>query len=216
MSSKIIDLNTYPRKEEFEYFRSLSLPYAGITAEVDVTDLYNFCKREGCSFTLAFLHAAALAADEVPEFRRRILDGQVIEYDECPTSHVEMRADESLCFCVLHHHMPWAEYINYAQVEQQKARSGGLFQESEESLSCYFVSIVPWLHYTAMLQPAACGDESNPRITWGKYETDHRNQLVLPLSILANHALVDGIHIARFYANLDKQMSMICGQKPVI
>lgn len=31
----------------------------------------------------------------------------------------------------------------------------------------YFVSALPWLNYTALVQPAARGDESNPRITWG-------------------------------------------------
>ena len=124
-----------------------------------------------------------------------------------------MREDESICYCTLHHDMPWEEYIAYAQEKQQQARSGGLFQEDEEVLGYYFVSIVPWLHYSALLQPAACGDETNPRITWGKYETDHTGRLKLPLSILAHHALVDGIHIARFYENINEEMREIRNKK---
>ena len=210
MESKMIDMNTYPRREHFDYYRSLAYPYAGITADVDITSLYAFCKKEGCSFTLAFLHAAALAADEVPELRRRIKDGKIIEYNECPTSHIEMRSDESICYCTLHHHMPWKAYIEYAQMKQQQARSSGLFQEDEEVLGYYFISVVPWIRFTALLQPAACGDESNPRITWGKYGTDTGGRMKLPVSILAHHALVDGIHIARFYQNLEQQMMNIC------
>ena len=213
MNYKTIPLEQYPRREHFNYYRTLAYPYAGITADVDVTELYAFCKERKCSFTLAFLHAAALAADKVPELRRRILNGQIIEYDCCPTSHIEMREDESICYCTLHHDMPWEEYIAYAQEKQQQARSGGLFQEDEEVLGYYFVSIVPWLHYSALLQPAACGDETNPRITWGKYETDHTGRLKLPLTILAHHALVVGIHIARFYENLNEEIREIRNKK---
>lgn len=213
MNYRIIDMEHYHRREHFNYYRSLAYPYAGITADVDVTELYNYCKDCECSFTLAFLHAAALAADKVPEFRRRILNGKIIEYENCPTSHIEMREDESICYCTLHHDMPWKEYIVYAQNQQQLARSGGVFQEDDEVLGYYFVSIIPWLHYSALLQPAACGDESNPRITWGKFKQDNNGRLKLPLSILAHHALVDGIHIARFYENISEEMKKIRNKK---
>ena len=36
---------------------------------------------------------------------------------------------------------------------------------------------------------------------------------VLPMTLLANHALVDGIHIARFYENLDRELAALCGGK---
>ena len=31
------------------------------------------------------------------------------------------------------------------------------------------------------------------------------------MTLLANHALVDGIHIARFYENLDRELAALCG-----
>lgn len=124
-----------------------------------------------------------------------------------------MREDESICYCTLHHDMPWNEYIVYAQNQQQLARSGGVFQEYDEVLGYYFVSIIPWLHYSALLQPAACGDESNPRITWGKFKQDNNGRLKLPLSILAHHALVDGIHITRFYENISEEIKKIRNKK---
>ena len=52
--------------------------------------------------------------------------------------------------------------------------------------------------------------DSNPRITWGRWHRQEGRTL-LPMTLLANHALVDGIHIARFYENLDRELAALCG-----
>ena len=87
MSFHYLDMERYERIEHFRYFLSMPYPYVGVTVDTDVTDTVRFCKERGCSFYLAFLHAAARAADRVPELRRRIHYGVIIEYDACPTSH---------------------------------------------------------------------------------------------------------------------------------
>ena len=72
--------------------------------------------------------------------------------------------------------------------------------------SMYFISTLPWLHYTELIQPVGGGDDSNPRITWGKFQKDFQGREQLPVTLLAHHGLVDGIHIARFFENLEKQL----------
>lgn len=206
MSYKQIDLETYPRKQHFEYFRTLSYPYFGITAEVDVTDVLAWCKANKRSFYLTLMHIAALAADEVPEFRRRIHDGGLVEYSECPTSHVEMMEDDTFCYCRLDHHMPLEEYYIKATEAQEACRSrDGLLAEDDEE-SMYFISAVPWLHYTQLIQPVAGGEESNPRISWGRYEKNHEGRMMMPVTVLAHHALMDGLHVSRFFEKVTNGM----------
>ena len=209
MARRIIDLSTYPRRAHFQYFRTLAYPYAGVTVEADVTELRALCREKGWSFYLAFLHAAALAADEVPELRRRICGDGIAEYDECPTSHIELLPDGTYCYCTLRHHMPLAEYFPYAERQRALARAQGSIEEDADVESMYFISALPWLHYTGMLQPVAGGDESNPRITWGRYEKDAQGRLRLPVTLLVHHALVDGVHIAAFYASLEKLLALL-------
>lgn len=38
MCYKYIDMETYKRKNHFEYFNSLAYPYVGITVNVDITE----------------------------------------------------------------------------------------------------------------------------------------------------------------------------------
>ena len=206
MNWHCVDMEGDPRKAHFDYFRTLANPMVGVTAEVDVTDLVAFCRASGASFYLAFMHAAALAADGVPELRRRILDGRVVEYDECPTSHVEPAPDGSYGYCTLRHHMPWAEFLPYGEAARKAARENPSIEEDEDVLSMVFVTCVPWLHYTQLIQPTAGGDESNPRISWGKYAPDWRGRLMMPVTLMAHHGLVDGVHIARFYERLREQV----------
>ena len=206
MSFRLIDMESYARRAHFEYFRTLQYPYAGTTVNVDVTGLLAFCRNHHLSFYLTFLHIAALAADAVPELRQRIRSNGIIEYTQCPTSHIELLENNSYCYCTLHHHMDFEQY--YAQAEKARAacKSGGITEDSDVE-SMYFISTMPWLHYTSLIQPVSGGDESNPRITWGKYEVNHQGRMMMPVSILVHHALVDGIHIALFYENLKNRIA---------
>lgn len=201
MASGFIDMAHYTRRAQFDYFRSLKFPYVGVTVDVDVTEVIRFCREEKRSFYLTFLHAAALAADGVPELRQRIRDGRIIEYSECPTSHVERTDGAGYCYCTLRHHMGLREYFEQAEAARRTCRKNGI-KEDGDAESMLFISTLPWFHYSSLIQPAAGGDEANPRITWGQYVADQNGEIRMPVSILAHHALVDGIHLARFYHNL--------------
>lgn len=55
--------------------------------------------------------------------------------------------------------------------------------------------------------PETCNKKCHcPRITWGRYRETESGRIMMPVSILAHHALVDGEHIAQFYANLEQEI----------
>ncbi|SCY62837.1 CatA-like O-acetyltransferase [Butyrivibrio sp. INlla14] len=205
---KNIDMSSYARRAHFDYFRSLSYPYVGITVDVDVTKALRYSKDNNHSFYLTFLHLVALAADSIPEFRQRIHGDKIVEYSECPTSHIELLEDSSYCYCTLKHHMTLDEYFDYARDSREACNNKGI-EEDENVESMYFISTVPWLHYSAIVQPVAGGDESNPRFTWGKYSKGADGSVTMPVTVLAHHALVDGIHLARFYDALADEIAAL-------
>ena len=204
-----IDLESYPRRQHFAYFLSMPYPYVGVTSNVDVTELVRFCREKKYSFYLLFIHAVALAADDIPQLRQRIRNRGIIEYSECPTSHIELLDNGTYCYCTLRHHRPLEEYMPYAEDARRQCRLRGSIEEDSNSESMYFISALPWLHYTSLIQPVAGGEDANPRITWGKFQKDHDGREQLPVSILAHHGLVDGLHIARFYENLEQQLRQL-------
>ena len=206
-----VDMSRDPRRDQFAYFQTLTNPYVGVTVQVDVTDLSERCRETGASFFLAVLYAAVRAANGVPELRRRIRGDRVAEYDRCPSSHTVALSDGTYCYCRLEADRPFGEFLPYAAAEQERVKGAPSLEDGEDGESLLFVSCVPWLSYTALTQPTPTPADSNPRITWGRWYRQEGRTL-LPVTLLANHALVDGIHIARFFENLDREMAALCGR----
>lgn len=212
MDYTVRDLDTYKRKQHFKYFSGLAFPYVGTTAPVDITALMEKIRREGLPFFLTFCYCAARAANRVPEFRRRILNGGIVEYARCRTSHTVALEDETYCYCTLESAMPFAEYLPYAKREQERAKAARSIEEdAADTGDLLFISTLPWLSYTALVQPVPVPADSNPRITWGRFYAEGEKTL-LPVSVLCNHALVDGVHIAAFYRRLEAEMAALCAQ----
>ena len=207
---KEIPLDTYSRREHFLYFCSLPYPYMGVTVPVDVTKVVSFCKKNGHPFYLTMLHLAAKAANTVPEFRCRILDGRIIEYDFCPTSHTELKDDGTYAYCTVYHdHPSFDSYMNSALIARQNSREQGTITEDADVNSMFFVSTLPWLHYTTLIQPIGGDQHSNPRLSWGKFVQDANGNFIMPFSVLVHHGLVDGMHLSLFYTALEKSISSI-------
>ena len=214
MDFRIMDMEQDPRREQYAYFRSLANPYVGLTVNVDVTALLEWTKATHSNFFLSFLYAAVRAANSVPELRRRIRGEQVVEYENCPSSHTVALDNGVYCYCHLEMDKPLAEFLPYAAAAQEQAREQPSLDDGEDGESLFFVSCVPWLSYTSMIQPVPVPADSNPRITWGKYFRQGE-QTLMPVTLLAHHALVDGIHIARFYEALDRELTAITtGKRP--
>ena len=209
MDYKCLELETYKRKKHFEYFNRFTYPYVGLTVNVDITDLLKVIKTHNLPFFLTVCYCVSQAANGVSEFKQRILNNSIIEFDHCKTSHTVALEDETYCYCTLDSSMPFRNYIAYAKEEQEKAKRAPSIQEEEsEALDKFFISTLPWLSYTALVQPVPFPADSNPRITWGKY-FEQGDRVLLPVSVLCHHALVDGRHIANFYRLLTREMEQI-------
>ena len=100
----------------------------------------------------------------------------------------------------------------YAAAQREAARAGASIKEEDDVESLFFISTVPWLHYRSFYQPNYGTEASNPAITWGKFEPDHRGRLMMPVTLLCHHSLVDGIQFAAFYENLNLCLKHISTQ----
>lgn len=206
MNYRTIPLETYPRRDHFSYFKEMAQPYAGLTVSVDITGFMRRVRGEDFPFFLSFLYCVSRAANGVPQLRQRILNGGIVEYETCPTSHTEALEDGTYCYCTLDSRKPFAEYLPDAKKAQAEAKQQKSLDDGEEVLSLFFISSLPWLSYEAIVQPTPNPADSNPRITWGKYRQEG-DRTVLPVSILCHHALVDGLHLAQFYQKLDQELA---------
>lgn len=210
MHYTIIDMEKDPRCGQFAYFRAMQYPFASVTVEVDITDMMT--ARGSRPFFLSLLYAVVRAANAVPQLRRRILpDGRVAEYDWCPPSYTAMKPDGVYVYCTVEGDMLYGTFIAEGQRRQREVLERGTLTEDGDVRSFFFVSSVPWVHYSQLQHPAESPDDSNPRISWGKYVTVN-GRTTLPVSLFVNHALADGLHISRFYQKLEEELAALTRQ----
>ncbi len=212
MNYQWIDLEHSPRRAHFAYFNSLAYPYVGLTVNVDITGCLARTKREGLPFFLTVCYCVSRAANAVPELRQRIREGGVVQFDRCRTSHTVALEDGTFCYCTLEDDtLPLEEYLIRGRQAQAEAKARRSIQEDpEEVLDKLFISSLPWVSYTTLVQPVPQPADSHPRISWGKYFLQEGRTL-LPVSILCHHALVDGLHLAAFYQALDRELAEAAG-----
>lgn len=207
MSWREVDMRRDPRRGQFEYFSALEDPWAGLTAEVDVTEFLS--RLGGRSFFLSFLYAATRAANAVPQLRRRLRDGGVIEYDACRPSYTLMGEGGVYVYCRADDGRgPYGQFLDHARQLQAQALARAVLEEEADPLGFFFVSSIPWLHYTHLRLPRAGREDSNPRISWGKYRR-RDGGVTLPVSLFVHHALADGWHIAQFYQRLEGELAAL-------
>ena len=203
-----IGLEDFPRREQFLYFQSMRNPYVGVTVSVDVTEFLAGLRERERPFFLSTLFLVGRAANAVPEFRLRIVNGGIVEYDCCDTSHTVALPDGTYCYCRLPGGLSWEEFLPLARRETERAQTRRSLRDEDggDPLPLLFVSSVPWLSYTALTQPTPEPPDSNPRITWGRW-FEQNGRTMLPLTLLVNHSLADGRHLARFYEELARRMA---------
>ena len=204
-----LNMEEYSRAEHFAMFSAYANPYVGVTVDVDITDFLHRVKAKGYPLFMSIMWCAARAANSIPELRRRILDGGIIEYFSCTPSHTVARRDGTYGYCTLHPAMPFDEFLPVALAHQAEIAEGAGCGDTEDVLPQIFISTVTTMSFTALVQPTPIPADSNPRITWGKYRRLDGKEM-LPVSILCNHALVDGAHLSAFYAALDRELAAFC------
>lgn len=204
----LIDMSKDPRHAQYELFTGYRYPFVGVTAKVDVSGLVQFCRKRAFSFYAAMVRVATVAANRVPELRRRIIGGEVREYDLCHASITEMGSSGVYYYCTLYPQADWETYIPYAQKTRAAKRNDQTLEEEADSQSAFFVTCVPGISFEQLIMPYS-GTFTNPSISWGKYEEDWRGRLMLPVSILCHHGLADGAHITAFYKYLEEELGRL-------
>lgn len=107
-NKRVIDIPTWDRKEHYAFFGNMPDPFFGLTTKVDFTDCYRRAKADGKSFFLYSLHSILKVLNSIPEFRYRVEDGNVVQYDNIGASPTIAREDGSFGFA----YFDWDEDLN--------------------------------------------------------------------------------------------------------
>ncbi|WP_436487804.1 CatA-like O-acetyltransferase [Chitinophaga sp. ARDCPP14] len=205
---QLLDLDTWARKEHFNFFRQFEEPFFGITTDIDCTTAFNNAKASGDSFFLSYLHKSLAAANEVPPFRYRIAGDEVWVYDQVHASPTINRPDGTFGFAYMNFYEDAAafEASSKAEIERVRQSTGLIPAVSGENVIHY--SSLPWINFTAVSHARSFSfKDSCPKITFGKVK-EVGDRKIMPVSVHVHHALMDGFHVAQFLEGFQRRMEM--------
>lgn len=201
-----IDFDSWERKATFEFFRDYQDPFFNIAANVDVSRLYTFCKHRGLPFSIAALFCSIAAANEIREFRLRMVGEKVVEFDRVEATQTILNDDNTFSFCFF----PWREnveeFVEAGVAAREKYGALKTFDVEAGRLDLIYYSVIPWISFTSF-KHANSGDnrQSVPRMVFGKMFMQGPVRL-MPFSVEGHHCLMDGFHIGKYFERFQEKL----------
>ncbi|MBF0409084.1 MAG: chloramphenicol acetyltransferase [Candidatus Riflebacteria bacterium] len=206
---RLIDIESWNRKEHFEFFLQYDEPFFGITMNLDCTKVYNLSKSEKSSFFLRYLHKILTTANMIEEFRYRIENGKVFCYDKVHVSSTIGRKDGTFAFSFIEFRKDFKEFADSAQEEINRVKDSCGLQINHRGIredTIHFTSI-PWIQFTGLSHSRNFKfRDSCPKMAVGKIFKENE-KVMMPFSINAHHAVVDGFHVGKFIELLQTNMN---------
>jgi chloramphenicol O-acetyltransferase type A len=196
---RFIDMQTWPRRDHFRFFSAINHPHFNMCVNVDVTALYPFVKHNGYSLTVSMVYIIARASNAIPEFRQRIRGEQVVEHEIVNPGFSILIDNDIFSFCDVAYVQNFPEFAQRAEKNIAEVRAHPDLANDPEKDDVLYMSPIPWVSFTSFTHPMQFHPvDSIPRFAWGKYFKEN-DTLKMPLSVQGHHAVMDGIHMGRFY-----------------
>lgn len=205
-SYQVIDLDTWPRRSHWQYYRTMVKAAVSMTKRVDVTDLLSFCHREGLGFSPVLLHTVSKTVNGLGCMRMFAdEEGNPAVWDVVHPNFTLFHPEDETFSDV------WIEYApelkdfleNYRRVLSEYGDRRGIKVRDGQPPNFFPISGIPWLSYDSFTSYTA-GDRPPmlfPVLNYGKYEPCE-GRFIMPFSITISHAAMDGYHLAQFFQRL--------------
>ena len=199
-----LDLESWPRRSTYEFFKDYKDPFFNFTANVDVTQLYEFCKENGLSYSLAALYFSQLAVNEISEFRIRSLSDRLVLFDTIEATQTILNDDETFSFAYFEMKNDVFEFESAGRSARTKYLELKTFDVESHRLDLVYYSVIPWVSFTSFKHASRLDKtQTVPRIVFGRiFEESRRRKM--PVSVEANHTIMDGLHVGRYFQRFEE------------
>lgn len=201
-----LDISTWQRKKQYEFFRGYELPYFNVCADVEVGDALSWCREAGASFSRATWFLVQRAVNAVEPFRYRLRGDRVFVYDRISLRTTIANPDGTYRFGAF----PWAEnfadFNAHADASLASPESEQLGSQEHDDAVIHG-STLPWLHFKSISHPRKLdGTDCVPKISIGRY-IESGGRTLMPVAVDVHHALMDGLHVSHFFEHLSNDFA---------
>jgi chloramphenicol O-acetyltransferase type A len=196
----LLDIENWPRKEHFHFFRQFEEPFFGATVDIDCTKAYATAKTLNASFFSYYLHKTLVAVNTIESFRYRISDDQIYICDQVNASATIGREDGTFGFSLIEYNPDFTVFATNTSNEIERIQSTtGLFTRTFNDDNVIHFSAIPWLDFTSLSHARSYTfPDSCPKISFGKMKIADNGKRTVAMSVHVHHGLMDGLHLGQF------------------
>lgn len=205
----LLDIENWPRKEHFHFFRKFDEPFFGATVTIDCTKAYANAKKANASFFIWYLHKTLMAVNAIENFRYRISEDHIYIWDVIHASATISREDGTFGFSRNEFHPDFETFSTNAVLEMARVKNTpGLFTRTFEEDDLIHFSAIPWIDFTSLSHARSYAfKDSCPKISFGKMTLLPDGTRSMSMSVHVHHALMDGLHLGQFIDYFQKEMN---------
>ena len=147
-----LDLETWPRREVFEFYRRFDKPYFNVCLRLDVTELLLELKRrdDRPSVWLTYHYLALRAANDIEPFRYRLRDGKVLVHEVINGGTTLILPNETFTLVYFDHSESYREFMDGATRAVDEIRAGDWkFLPKHEDDARIHCTTLPWIAFTS-------------------------------------------------------------------
>ena len=201
-----IDIHKWARREHFRAYSGFDQPHFAMCTNVDLTSFYPFVEQREYSFTVAIVYVLSRAANAIPEFRHRIREGRVVEHEVVNPSTTILVGGDLFSFCIIGYDKEFSSFVVRATERIAYVKEHPTLKDEPGQDDLLFMTPIPWVSFTSFMHPLPSRPaDSVPRFAWGKL-FEEGEFLKMPLAVQGHHALMDGVHMGRFYAEVQNYL----------
>lgn len=204
MKYEIVNLETWKRGKLFRFYIETLRNVMSMTVDIDVTALIEFVHAHGLKFYPAMMWVVSKAINQREEFKYGWdKEGNLIHWDYISPYYADFhKEDEQFVKLFTEYSDDLFEFHARFLSDRERYKDLRAFDLTEHPENTFDVSCLPWVKYKSFdIHVFDEGKYLAPVVTWGKYETEN-GKTVLPLSMNIHHAVADGWHLSRFFADV--------------
>ena len=200
--SKTLDI----KYESLPFLDFQSTRYS-MTVKVKIGKIYTLSKEKKIPFFNLTSACILSAINEIPEFKKRIINKKVVEFERVTAITPILQEDKTIReieLPPLDYFKSFNEWNDYIQYKKKNIEKEGFNLESskrdEEPIVNF--SCIPWLHFESMTNVTYSPLQIYPVIAWGKLVDG-----TIPISLTVSHIFFFGYHFKLFYEGVEKYFS---------
>ena len=208
-----IDINSWDRRQHFEYYSKISTPHYCVAFNIDITKLLQFTRKQNISFYYWLIYLCTQSLNMIDEFLLEIKDNRVFKINRRVPCFTDLKKGATSFHMV---YLPCeGNIIEFATKAREESINNPLPVDALEGLRepQIIYSCIPWADITMCsnerdYNDPKLKDDTVPILVWGKY-TEHDGRYMINMTLDVNHRLIDGYFVGLFVQNLEAMITAL-------